>query len=334
MSGFFPIEPAPYLRAALLLVGTLALGFGITRLRSVTVARIAAWFLAIAAVVAADRLSLGEPAGFRMLSLIGTLLYAMKAVVAVEAQADDGVRLTLVQWLAFSAAWAGMRPGPFRELGRRALPDANRFLVRGLSRIGLGIALALLCRPIYAAVEPAAGTTVARAAALVAALPGISLTLHFGILVVLVGIWRRAGVDCRPLFREPLRARSLSEFWGRRWNLAFTEMTALAVYRPLEVRVGRRAAMIGGFLSSGLLHEVAISVPVGTGYGLPTLYFLIQGALVLAETALERAGRPIQPPVWRGRLWTLFWVGLPIPVVFHPRFLAEIVLPLVGLTGR
>jgi alginate O-acetyltransferase complex protein AlgI len=251
----------------------------------------------------------------------------------VEAQADGGPRLTLVQWLAFAAAWAGMRPGPFARLGRGALPEANQLLRRGASRIAIGLLLVLLCRPTSALLEPVAGAAIARAAALVLALPGISLTLHFGILVILAGSWRRLGVDCRPLFREPLRARSLSEFWGRRWNLAFTEMTALAVYRPLEARFGRRIAMVAGFLVSGLLHEVAITVPVGAAYGLPTLYFAFQGALVLVETALERAGHPVQKPTWRGRLWTLLWVGLPVPVVFPPQFMAQVVLPLVGLSG-
>jgi hypothetical protein len=88
MSAFFPDAAAPYLRAILLLLVTLTLGFGITRLRRITLARGAGWLLALAAVVIAERQSAGEPAGFRMLSLIGTLLYAMKAVVAVEAGCD------------------------------------------------------------------------------------------------------------------------------------------------------------------------------------------------------------------------------------------------------
>src|SRR5205814_651706 len=118
-------------------------------------------------------------------------------------------------------------------------------------------------------------------------LPGTSLVLHFGIFNALAGAWRRAGVDCRPLFKAPLLAASLGEFWGRRWNLAFSEMTALGVYRPLSGLVGRKAATAAAFLCSGLLHELAISVPVLAGFGLPLAYFALHGLLVLLERRLE-----------------------------------------------
>jgi alginate O-acetyltransferase complex protein AlgI len=54
-------------------------------------------------------------------------------------------------------------------------------------------------------------------------------------------------------------------------------MTAMAVHRPLQRRLGRGPALLGSFLVSGLLHEVAISLPVRAGWGLPKLYFLLQG---------------------------------------------------------
>src|SRR5207248_6050770 len=99
-------------------------------------------------------------------------------------------------------------------------------------------------------------------------LAGLSLLLHFVIFNILAGLWRRAGVACNPLFRAPLRSTSLGEFWGRRWNLAFAEMTAIGVYRPLTGHVGRTAALFVAFLFSGLLHELAITVPVQAAYGL------------------------------------------------------------------
>ena len=83
---------------------------------------------------------------------------------------------------------------------------------------------------------------------------------------------------------------------------------------------------------SGVLHECAISVPVQQGYGWPMLYFMIHGGLVLLERntgwgrVLER--RPIL-----GHLWTLLGLALPMPILFHPPFLAGVVWPLVGITG-
>jgi alginate O-acetyltransferase complex protein AlgI len=156
-------------------------------------------------------------------------------------------------------------------------------------------------------------------------LVGLSLVLHFGLFNILAGLWRLAGVDCEPLFRAPLAARSLGEFWSRRWNLAFSEMTATAVYRPLCRHLDRGPARLLAFLFSGALHELAISFPVACGYGLPSLYFLLHGGLVLAEQRLAP-----QRHAWLGHVWTLTWLALPLPLLFHPAFLAGVVWPLLG----
>ena len=119
-------------------------------------------------------------------------------------------------------------------------------------------------------------------------------------------------------------SKSLAEFWGRRWNLAFSEMTAIGVYRPLSRLTGKPPALVVAFLFSGLLHELAISLPVRAGFGLPLLYFAIHGVLMLAERALERAGRPVYRRRWRTGL-TLFWLAAPLPILFHRPFLRGVV---------
>jgi D-alanyl-lipoteichoic acid acyltransferase DltB (MBOAT superfamily) len=123
----------------------------------------------------------------------------------------------------------------------------------------------------------------------------------------------------------------LSEFWGRRWNLAFSEMTALAVFRPLRGVVGPQPATVAAFLFSGLLHELAISLPARAGYGLPLLYFALHAGAMQMETALSRRGRPVDSIRWVGRVWTLAWLVLPLPVLFHRPFLRGCVWPLIGL---
>jgi len=114
-------------------------------------------------------------------------------------------------------------------------------------------------------------------------------------------------------------ARSLGEFWGRRWNLAFTAVARDRIFKPVARRWGAGWGTMATFAFSGLLHDLLISVPAGGGYGLPTLYFLLQGGLVLAERR------------WRieGRAWALFWLAAPVPLLFHPPFLGAIIRPLV-----
>ncbi|HEY8148991.1 MAG TPA: membrane bound O-acyl transferase family-domain-containing protein [Vicinamibacteria bacterium] len=304
---------ADSLFAALALVsGTLALGLLVTRIPSPRVARGAAWALVALAVGAAHRVTAAEPAGFRMLAVIAALLFAMKAVVSVEARARAGTRLSRMRWLAFATLWPGMRPALFAHLhpGR---PGAARLLRAGLVRVALGASVFLLARLSWRLTGSAFLATLLL-------LPALSLLLHFGAFDLVAGLWRRAGADVSPLFRAPLRSTSLGEFWSRRWNLAFSEMTSLVVYRPLALRVGRRAALVAAFLFSGLLHEAAISLPVRAGFGGPLLYFAIHGLL----TGIERERGPF------GRVGTLLALVLPLPLLFHAPFLRGAIWPLLG----
>ncbi|MBL8853173.1 MAG: hypothetical protein JNK57_04275 [Planctomycetaceae bacterium] len=147
---------------------------------------------------------------------------------------------------------------------------------------------------------------------------GIIFTLHFGLFHVLSWCWRRVGVDAKPLMVWPILATSLSDFWGRRWNTAFRDLTHRFLFRPLTGRLGAKGGLAVGFLFSGIVHDVVISVPAGGGYGLPTLYFLLQGAGLLVERAI---------PGIRGRWFTLAVLVLPAYWLFHPPFVLEVIVP-------
>ena len=123
-------------------------------------------------------------------------------------------------------------------------------------------------------------------------------------------------------FRNPLGSRSLTEFWGRRWNAGYSEMIAVTVHRPVRQHAGATAALLASFLASGVLHEIAISLPVRAGFGLPTLYFLLHGVLVGVERKFPQVA---------SRTWTMVWLIAPLPILFHPPFLRGIVWPIVGL---
>jgi len=331
MSAYRPVDLAHLWLVGAVLAGTLLAGLAVTRLRAAAWARLAAWVLVVSAGAGVERLCAAEPAGFRMLAVVGALWLGTKAVVSVESQAAGQPRLSALRWLAFACGWPGMRPALFATLGAPPLAGAGGLVVAGSKRVALGAALGMLARLVWlrpVSWFPAAGVYVAAPLLLLA---GLSLILHFGIFDILAGAWRLAGVDCRPLFRTPLRSRSLGEFWGRRWNLAFSEMAAVAVYRPLVGRLGRRGATAAAFLYSGLVHELAISVPVMAGFGLPVFYFVLHGGLVLLERRLERAGRPVDRVPWVGRLWTLAWLAVPLPILFHPYFLGGVVWPLIGM---
>jgi alginate O-acetyltransferase complex protein AlgI len=302
------------------MLAVLVVGFAVTRLR-LAWARPLAWLSVIAGFTAVLRTADDEPPLFRMLAICGVVLFAMKGVVAVEDAARRDRRPGAAAWLAWAAAWPGMRPDLFLAFPSRPLPGGAALLAKGAIRLLCGAALLACARLSFAA-------TGSHLLAAALALPGLSLVLHFGLFNLLAGAWRFAGVDACSLFDRPLAARSLSEFWGRRWNLPFTEMTQRAVYRPLQPLLGRDGAALAAFGFSGLLHEIAISLPVGAGYGRPMLYFLIHGGATRIEPRLRPA---FERRPWLAHAWTLLWLAAPMPLLFHEPFITGVVWPMIGI---
>src|SRR5262249_15433752 len=161
---------------------------------------------------------------------------------------------------------------------------------------------------------------------------GLICVLPFGTFPLLSCAWRSVGVPAKPLMPWPIAATSVSDFWGRRWNTAFRDLTHRFLFRPLTSRVGPRWAVFAGFAFSGLVHDVVISLPAGGGYGGPTAFFSIQGLALLAERtrAMKRIGVSF---VWGERLSTgLVLIG-PAPLLFHPPFVERIIVPFLATIG-
>jgi hypothetical protein len=233
----------------------------------------------------------------RMVAIIVVLFGTMKILVLAMSPPLPPARV-----IAF-LFWPGMRPALFAA-PRREVGGVREPLLRGLRNIVCGAAMFVVARQLPLA------------AAIVLGLPALSLILHFGLFPIATAAWRAAGFDVHDVFRKPWRSQSLAEFWARRWNTGFSEMLAVIVSRPVTERFGRRASIAAAFLASGLLHELAISVPARGGYGLPTLYFALHGALVAFGL--------------RGRLATVLAVVLPLPLLFHAPFVRAVVVPLIG----
>ena len=155
---------------------------------------------------------------------------------------------------------------------------------------------------------------------------GFVIAVHCGAFHLLSCAWRSRGVNAPPIMDRPLVSQSVAEFWGRRWNRAFRDVGYFAVFRPLAPRWGIEFAGFVVFFISGLVHEVAITLPAEHGYRLPTLYFLIQVAALRLEKSdvgkLVGLGRK-----WRGRAFALLSITAPLPLLFPTAFVLRVVVP-------
>lgn len=155
---------------------------------------------------------------------------------------------------------------------------------------------------------------------------GLILLLHFGIFQIVALSWQSLGVDAPPIMTAPLRSASLSEFWGRRWNLGFRQVAYDLVFGPLHKSLGVTAAGFLVFVVSGLIHDLVISVPARGGYGLPTAYFVLQGLGVMVERS--RVGRQLHLREGvRGRLFMVLFTAGPVFWLFHPPFVMHVIIP-------
>ena len=84
---------------------------------------------------------------------------------------------------------------------------------------------------------------------------GLILLLHFGTFQIVSLLWQSMGVKAEPIMSAPLRSVSLGEFWGKRWNLAFRDMTHRFLFRPLSRLIRPEWAIGIGFLFSGFVHD-------------------------------------------------------------------------------
>ena len=233
-------------------------------------------------------------------------LYLMKA--AVLARSPDPALGPFDRLLYFSV-WPGMDP---ERLAMRAPPEAGtgRRFGKGLATVLFGLGGVFLLAVFFPRLSPFAVGWLGIAALLT--------TVHFGFSNLLVALVHLIGRPVRPLFDRPLASETLSDFWTRRWNLAYVEMNRRLFLPPIARKVGLRGGVFAMFLVSGLLHEMAISYPAGGGWGLPMAYFVIQGVGVFAERR------------WKVRSRALAWavVLVPLPLVFHEPFRHGLVVPL------
>jgi Membrane bound O-acyl transferase family len=232
-------------------------------------------------------------------------------------------RFTPLRLLAY-CVWYGMQPQQFlkgQKTGVGApLPTWSGFVVNAVT----GSALILLVPRFLPAETP----WIVR---FWVALVGFGFLSLFARLDFVTLIFRAMGFAVEKAFDCPVAATSLGEFWGRRWNRIVSGMLREVLFFPLARRAGARVALFAVFLYSGFYHEV-ISVLCRSGYGRPTLYFLVQYLGVALENT-RTARRMLRGHPWLGRAWTAAVVIAPVGLLIPPALVDGYLMPLLIKAG-
>ena len=258
--------------------------------------------------------------GWRLAAAAGGGYVLFKIAAIAGPQRTEFVTLTSQARMLFGFPWPGFDVGRLHiRVGYRSSPSR---LVSGGFRLIAGALVLMIA---------ALSLDEWRGVAVWMGIAGVLLVVHLGYAELLTWYVQRLGYPVRALFDRPWVSRSLAEFWTRRWNVAFVEMDRVLFLPLLRRWLSPRAAAFGVFLISGLLHELAISFPAGSGYGLPMAYFGIHAVAVYAERSILN----IQEwPIWLARTWTLLVVLVPLPLLFHEAFRSDLVIPFLEAIGR
>lgn len=219
---------------------------------------------------------------------------------------------------AYLLAWPGMDARAFLDASQHVPPPAPTTWLWATFQTILG---AILLWVVARSLPP--GESLLRGWA---AMLGLILLLHFGIFQIVALLWQSVGVNAKAIMSAPLRSTSLGEFWGKRWNLGFRQLSHELIFHPLHRRLGVDAAGFLVFAVSGLIHDLVISLPARGGYGLPTIYFLLQGTGLTIEHSQFGKRLGLAQGV-RGWCFMMVFLAAPVFWLFHPPFVLRVILP-------
>lgn len=252
-----------------------------------------------------------------MIAILIFLLLKIQTLMTYQAFGASHQKASSIAWFF---TWPGLNADQFYA-SRPNLPSPSlKTWAMAFAKTTFGIALFFVCAvQLVDWNEMVAGWV---------AMAGIVFTFHFGLSHLITLAWRQAGRDVLPIMNSPILATSLAEFWNRRWNVAFRDFTYVQIFRPLVKRHGTTIATWAGFAFSGLIHELAISVPAHAGYGLPMCYFLLQGIGITAERRAYQFGWWTRESVC-GWLFVILFTVPGAYFLFHPLFIQRVILPLI-----
>jgi hypothetical protein len=154
------------------------------------------------------------------------------------------------------------------------------------------------------------------------ACPAAYLTAEF-YSAVLQLLFSASGVVIPSIHNNIFGARSLSDFWGNRWNTWVSDLFRQQIFSRFRRRP--LLAMLTVFLISAFVHEIIINMPLflfdgRNWFGSMFLYFLLQALGIWVERRWMRKCALRIPFLW-------IMVLTPAPLVINPALLKVFGIP-------
>jgi hypothetical protein len=148
---------------------------------------------------------------------------------------------------------------------------------------------------------------------------GLGLVAFYGTVEAMTRIteiaYRAAGIEIPPVQVQPILARSVSEFWGQRWNRPISTWLRQFCYLPFAKQRRPRVGMVSAFSASTAIHFYFIWTALGLRAGLIMAgFFLIQIPLLLIEQRFSIR----QWPQGLARAWTICVLVAASPLFIDP----------------
>ncbi|NUM37401.1 MAG: hypothetical protein HUU50_22900, partial [Candidatus Brocadiae bacterium] len=145
--------------------------------------------------------------------------------------------------------------------------------------------------------------------------------LHFsGLIDIITGVVMQSGIMLEEVFDSPLVSQSPREFWGKRWNIYFRNVSHRNIFLPAQGKMPVVLGVICVFALSIILHEYMIWVSLGVQYlGYMTAFFSIHCAATIAQTWFrQKTGKKKIFPMPVAICLNLSWMILTAPIFMYP----------------
>ena len=162
---------------------------------------------------------------------------------------------------------------------------------------------------------------------------GLVLLLHFGLLDLLALAWRTRRRERAAAHAPPDPRQIPRRLLGQALEHRLPRLAHDFLFEPLRRTLGPTVATAAVFLASGAIHDLVISRP--RPRRLRPADALLRSSNSPACT-LERTNtlrRTFTRHPLLGRAFTIVFVVAPLPLLFHEKFVRNVILPFLNAIG-